>query len=86
MTREELLTAAREAKASGQAWYSATGLADDANLPEPDALFISLCSPDAVLEMQAEIDKLRAAGQANRPPRDGTGGMTIDKGTGGNDV
>lgn len=72
MTREELLTAAREAKAwrrdvAGEGdwpWLTETELADDYGLPEPDALFISLASPDVVLEMQAEIDELREGQQA----------------------
>lgn len=70
MTREELLTAAREAKAwrKGAAedgtdwpWLTEHELDNEYHLPPPDALFISLASPDTVLEMQTEIDELRKA-------------------------
>lgn len=69
--REELLTAARHAKAWREQadhapipWPTEDELAGDYLIPEPDALFISLASPDTVLEMQAEIDELREAQQA----------------------
>jgi hypothetical protein len=60
VTREELITAARKASESDVAWYSPTGLSEDCNLPEADALFISLATPEAILELHKELQELQA--------------------------